>query len=179
MITKKGDGTLLIHGNSLMKPLNFQRHGASMSQDDNKLISKNKGETITITIENVLHYYELSNWSNNKINLNKTEEHLRQQIIENIDKYFTNIKEIHVEFGTPVGPIDLLVIEAEEIYHIIEIKRKKASLQAASQLVRYVGYFIEKKKNCHGYIMSPGISKGALRHLEEHNLEHINVDFES
>jgi RecB family endonuclease NucS len=170
IIIHKEDGTLLVHGNSLYKPLNFQQSGATLEITDNKIISTRKKETITISIKEILHSYEINNWSDNKIILTGTENHLRQQIINNIANYFTDISDIQIEYRTPFGPVDLLII-TNGFYNILELKIRKAGLSACTQLERYVGYFKSISQPCCGYLVCPDITSNARKYLLEHGMK--------
>jgi len=179
IIMHKSDGSIMIHGGTLTTPLNYQPPGAILKKIENILISTRKNETLTIRIYDIKHYYQINEWSTHKIAIQYTEDDLREQIIKNIDKYFTNIAEIHKEFQTPFGPVDLLIIEREDAFHnVVELKRKHANISACTQVERYVRYFTECKIKCQGYIMCPSISKGALNYTKSHDIKFIGVDFE-
>jgi RecB family endonuclease NucS len=178
VIIHKSDGTIMIHGGTLTIPLNYQPPGAVLKKTDNILTSSRKNETLTIRIYDIKHYYQINDWSTHKISIQYTEDDLREQIIRNMDKYFTNVTGIHKEFPTPFGPVDLLIIQQDTSHNIIELKRKHANISACTQVERYVKYFIECNINCQGYIMCPSISKGALNYASNHNIKFIEVDFE-
>lgn len=177
LIVHKNDGTLRIDGGSLCTPLNYQPPGAIMQKKNDKLISTRKDETITIKIEKIYYHQELKDWSSNKIDITKTEDELRNYIATHIDKILS-IKsvEVYKEFRTPVGSIDILIIDEHDIYHVIEVKRGKASLSACSQLERYYNYFVSIMKNAKGYIASPEISKNALKYTENNSQIYLQVN---
>jgi RecB family endonuclease NucS len=166
LIIHKSDGTLLIHGGTLCTPRNYQPPGAILKTDKNRIISFRKNEIIVITISKILAYDEFKDWSKQRIDITKTEKELRDKIVSQIDKYLkTKVKEVHVEFPTPVGNIDILAIDENNIYHVIEVKRGKASLAACSQLDRYSTYFINIMKDVKDYIASPEVSSNATNHM--------------
>lgn len=171
LILHKSDGTLLIHGGTLCTPRNYQGPGSILDIEGDKLISKRKGETITIQIHKIIQYNELANWSTKRIQITKTEKDLRDWIVKNLFA-LTNIimAETHIEFHTPVGPVDILAIDHDQVYHVIEVKRGKANISACSQLDRYTNYFVGIKKNVMGYIASPALSKGAQIYLKDNGL---------
>jgi len=173
VIIRKFDGTLMIHGSTLLKPLNFQPPGATIT-DNGKIISIRNKESIEIIIFSIIHYYEINDWSNNKIILQDTESDLREQVIKNISLYFKNVKEIHQEFKTRFGPIDLLVIQTDDTNNVIELKRGRAGISACTQVERYLKTF--QNKVC-GFIMSPTITKGALEYAKTHDITYVAVNF--
>ena len=162
LIIHKSDGTLLIHGSTLIKPRNYQPPKSILKKQENKLISNSKKEQIIIEIDKIINYTEHQDWSNNKISLTGSESDLRDKLVEEINQFIPNLSEIQIEFLTPVGSIDILGIDDQKIYHIIEVKRAKSSLAACSQLNRYVNYFKSIDNHTIGYLASPEISKNAL-----------------
>lgn len=177
LITHKNDGTLKIDGGALCTPLNYQPPGAVMHKIENSLISIRRDEKIIINIKKIHYYQELKNWSTNKIKIKKTEAQLRDKIIDQIDQIL-KIKTIEVfkEFKTPVGAIDILAIDDNNIYHIIEVKRGKANLATCSQLERYCFYFVDIMKNVKDYIASPDISDNALRYANDNYQTYLKIE---
>jgi len=177
LITHKNDGTLRIDGGALCTPLNYQPPGAILYKKGNRLISKRKCETIIIEIFNMHHYQELKDWSFNKIEITKTEAELRDRLYDNIEQVLNiKVKEIFKEFKTPVGLIDILVIDEHDTYHVIEVKRGKSNLATCSQLERYTYYFISIMKNVQDYIASPDISTNALNFANENFQNYLKAE---
>ena len=175
VILHKSDGTLIIHGNSLVTPLNYQSSKAVMRQEGNKLISDRKDERIIIELYNIYDYHEFTNWSNNKIDIKNTESDLRDKLVDNINNYFNNIVEVIKEHGTPYGPVDILVIN--DVNNIIEVKRKKITLNNCMQLEKYMKYFNDINERCSGYLAGPDISSNAIEYINNNCLNYINIDF--
>lgn len=177
LITHKNDGTLKIDGGTLCNPLNYQPPGAILLKHGNTLISTRKKETIKIIVDSIHFYRELKDWSTNKIKISKTEAQLRSKIAAKVDNILSiESIEVYEEFKTPVGDIDVLAIDKNNVYHVIEVKRGKASLATCSQLKRYCGYFASVVDNYKGYIASPEISKNALTHAENSEQTYLKVD---
>lgn len=180
LIIHKSDGTLLIHGGTLCTPRNYQPPGAILHKVGNVLLSIRKNEKIMITIKKVINYCEVNDWSDHKVNITRTERELCDYIANNINEVlgFKPI-EVHVEFTTPVGRIDILVIDEYDIYHIIEVKRGKASLSTCSQLERYSNYFIEIMKNVCDYVASPDASQNAINYMNEQRQAWLQINHRS
>ena len=177
LITHKNDGTLRIDGGSLCTPLNYQPPGAVLYKQGNRLLSNRKDEKILIKVFDIHYYQELKEWSTNKIEITKTEAQLRDKLMENIEEVLgVKAKEIFKEFKTPVGLVDLLVIDEFDTYHVVEVKRGKANLATCSQLERYGYYFISIMKNVRDYIASPDISDNALRFSKENFQSYLKVE---
>lgn len=180
LITHKNDGTLRIDGGSLCTPLNYQPPGAILYKQPSGLISKRKKETIIINLEKIYHYQELQDWSTNKIDITKTEANLRDKLAADIHKIINaNFIEVFKEFKTPFGVIDILAIDNQGIYHVVEVKRARSTLSTCSQVSRYCQYFNDIMMNVKGYIASPEISKNALKYANQHSQTYLKVDHEA
>lgn len=175
LIIRKGDGALIIHGATKMVPLNYQPPGAVMRISEGNLISTRKQETIKVNIETILSFIEINDWANNSIDITKTENDLRNRIIDHLDDLVEDkISEAISEFHTPYGPVDILAVGTHN-YHVIEIKRSKAAVSACTQLLRYLDYFNAINQPSIGWIMAPNISKGAAALAQEKNLRYKQV----
>jgi RecB family endonuclease NucS len=178
LIIRKGDGSLMIHGASKLRPLNYQPSGAVLTNDGNRLISKTKNETIIIIIDQIINYYEYNGWTDNKIDICMTENDLREQIIQNINNIIgENITEITKEFITPYGPVDILAVGSK--YHVIEVKRGKSSIQSCIQLLRYLDYFKEINQPATGWLMSPKITDNAKAYLKKRDCKWVSIQHNS
>lgn len=175
LVSYKEDGSLLIHGSKLCTPKNYMGPGTSHSRDENAWTFRRKNEAIVININSILWEHELSDWSDNKIKMSKTENDLRQKLIKNICHYigFTPIS-IYEEFNTDLGPVDLLVVDQDGVRHVIELKRGKASINACVQLQKYLSVL----DGAIGYVASPAISPKALKKLNESDCKYIAIDFD-
>lgn len=172
LIIYKNDGSLQIHGSELLSPLNYQGSGSKVSLDNNKLLFTRKKETIEIILHNVYHKAKLENWSFNKPKMKKTEADLVNQLESTILSYIDNCIETIKEYKTDVGPIDLLAIDSYGTNHVMEVKRGKANISACSQVERYVA----SMNNSVGYIVSPQISKNALKYCKNNNIKWLEVN---
>lgn len=173
LIICKQDGAVMIHGSTLLKPLNFQPPGAEIERTDNKIICRRNKEEIIINIESIHFSQALPGWSNNKIKLVRTEDDLRNKIIADLP-YLLGRKIISTEkeHKTEYGPIDILAIDENQENIVIEVKRAKADIKACSQLERYL-----KVVPGEGWLMSPAISSGAHQYCRDHGLNWKEVSF--
>jgi len=72
--------------------------------------------------------------------------------------------------------IDLCGIDKYGNFVIIEFKRRKAGLEAVSQLKRYVDEIRkEKGEKVRGILAAPDITENALKLLRESNLEFLKI----
>lgn len=176
LIIYKDDGSIQIHGGNKIQPRNYQGAKSTIKLDGNILTSSNKKETIIINIYKIINISYLDNWSCNEINIRKTEKELANKIFINWCDYIDGDFEIiEREYKTDVGDIDLIGWAADLTIHVVEVKRKKASLSDCTQLLRYIEAI---GGNSIGYLASPEIGENALRYLNKHDLKWLYVDFD-
>lgn len=173
LVIKKDDGSILIHGANKCTPKNYQGPGTKHTYSDNTIISKSKKESITIKISNIISYIELVDWSDDALNMSKTELQLQTSIVDHIEDYIPNPAHVVTSFYTPIGSIDIYVLDDTSNRHIIEVKRKKAGVSAIYQLQRYIDHF---KGYAKGYIAAPELTKKAQELLEAKGFQHIKVN---
>lgn len=175
----KNDRSVSIHGGTKISPRNYLGTNCEFSgetQDGYDLILSKKNETITIHFEHIHYQRILNDWSTEEVTITNTEAHLVQKLISEIDLHIPNVKEIRREVQSGAGPIDIWAITDDEVIHVIEVKRRKASIADCSQLDRYVRQF--RVAEAKGYLASPSIGKKALAYLESSGYSWIEVSFQ-
>lgn len=190
LIVYKPDGSLAIHGNSSIKPLNYM-NGASKIEFIEKpmavkldwpkpillIRSTCKKEIIDIFVFKVHANEVLADWSANKISITGTETQLRDHIAANIEQYLGFIPiEVQVEYPTKYGPVDVYAKENKRTLHICEVKRGKISLAGCGQLTRYGKHFKSSGLKVHQHLIAPAISKNALKYATDHNQAWLQAD---
>lgn len=172
-IMHKVDGALVIHGANGCLPVNYQRPKSVLSILGNILLCQSKDEQINVIIHEILHYYEIKEWSSDKLKMKGTEKQLCDTICNNIDSILkTPIIKINREMPVRHGSIDILAT-GKEMKHIIEVKRKRATKSAVFQLRKYMEDFSDTK--CIGYVAAPEIGKEALGLMKEFGYIYLDV----
>lgn len=122
----------------------------------------------------------MSNWTDSKIDLTKSERDLVNKIYSNITSYFPNIEivDVNKEVRTPYGNIDLLIIDICEIHHIVEVKRRMATISGCGQVARYAKYFKRKGIKTREYLAAPSISKNAIEYCAKHGQLWVEASFD-
>jgi RecB family endonuclease NucS len=199
LLIHKDDGTLLIHGARLTKPLNYQgpktavtwlRGGpefedlcASLFEGGEDipnaiLVGVNKAETITIAVYQELARIESDKWSENKIKLVGKESELVAKLVAGLQTYLpdVSVRAVEREVQTPYGSIDVVIEDESGVFHLIEAKRKIASVSACGQIARYAKYFKDSlKRKVTEYIAAPAITKNATRYAEQYGQTFIKI----
>jgi RecB family endonuclease NucS len=189
LIIKKQDGSLLVLGANHVPALNYMGSGSVVRIDGDMIIVTRRSETIKIKVYGCHKSFQLEGWSNNKIEIRKTEAELTDKIATDPEKYLgPGAYTAYKEYPTAAGPIDL-VLTSSDIY-IIEVKRNKITLKDCYQVQRYIDAFlklevVEKKdfgleQDCSviACLAGPAISSNAKSHCDDNHIRYLPVDFE-
>lgn len=178
LIIYKDDQSLLIHGADSIIPRNYQGAGTVLETTATTITAKRKSEIIKINIYNTIHEFKTENWSRLPIAIFDTEKELVQKLQDNISQYVVaKIVDVVREYKTPVGNIDLLVIDELDRYYVFEVKRKLANIAAASQLHRYIQYFQQNGIKCKGFLVAPAFGKSTVKLCSEYQFNLIQLAF--
>lgn len=173
LIFYKQDGSLIIHGACKTVPINYSRAGAILEVHGDSIVSTTKTEKIIVKVLKIEHYEELHGWSTANVEMRGTEAQMCKHIINNAEIILgVSITEIHNQYQTPAGPIDLVFKDSCGILHCIEAKRKKAATTAVYQLHRYMQFFDD---HAIGYLAAPDIGVAARRHLSNFEYRFLKV----
>lgn len=180
LLLHKSDGSFLVHGSLFCKANNYQGAGSIITLENNKLICKNKKESIIATVDHIISYAELHDWSSAKPNISRTEKDLVNKLHDNWNTYFPDeCVAIHKEYKTSLGDVDILGLTISGRRIVVEVKRRKVVIKDCTQLRRYVEFFSDAGiTDITGWLASPDISKSALKYLEKHGLYWTAVQFD-
>jgi len=135
------------------------KHPFFIKNNEKEIIVKDIKKNITykIIIHNIIDtikndFIYTTNNSKNK-RLLKQEDNVKQEIILNFQKIFPNIKIIKEEYITPYWNIDILGINNQWDYIIIEIKKRSTDINTINQVCKYWDYFEENNKNYKLYVI--------------------------
>lgn len=181
----KRDGTFLIHQNEGFKPVNYQPPGTriSLEREDDELVvrarRRDPKELIEVTFPEVNYVKNIQLRDDEDIDIHGTERQLADMLMQDLSVIEKGMKTRNKESPLPQGDVDIFAEDKDGKYTVIEVKRKKAGLDAVSQLKRYVEEVKKRKdKDTRGILCAPGVSDKAKKHLENSGLEFSELDFE-
>ncbi len=124
LIHRKSDGSVSIFGGDLNKPKNYIR-STNVEVIDDVIVFSNKKEKLKIKIHKLFWKQVMSAWATNKVNLYRTEQQLVDKLIREIETWIPGASkgEIHREYRTAAGPVDVAVEIGNDI-HLLECKRR-------------------------------------------------------
>ncbi|MDH4159617.1 MAG: endonuclease NucS [Actinomycetota bacterium] len=145
LILVKSDGSVSVHADDrAYKPLNWMSPPCrtSVDVDDTGVgtwtVTHGKtGDTLTITIEGVLHDSSHELGVDPGLRKDGVEAHLQELLAEQTDRLGPGWSLVRREYGTAIGPVDLLVRDADGRSVAVEVKRR-GDIDGVEQLTRYL-----------------------------------------
>jgi len=176
LVIRKPDNSISVQAGDKNLPRNYLRALEISTDIQNcKIICTNKKERLVINVHEI-KWIQPTALSLETVVITNSEKQL-------VDKFEAYVKETNTnavttrEFVTEAGKCDLVIeyIGKYNYCDVFEAKRRKASLADIFQLRRY-SKSINKPHQL--YLMAPGISKNAEKHLESNNVKFIKVTWD-
>jgi len=139
LIMVKADGCVAIHADGgAYKPLNWMNAPNRLVEDDGRWVVTNpKGETLTITLDEVLHDSAHELGVDPGLQKDGVEAHLQELLAADPTSIADGLVLVRREFPTDIGPVDLLCRDAEGHAIAVEVKRR-GDIDGVEQLARYL-----------------------------------------
>ncbi len=181
ILLHKPDGTFLIHEDVKYTPVIWNPPGSVLtaSVEEGVLVLRSHRprppEDVRVEITEVF-FAAVAKLSRGEFRLVGTEEDMVREVEKNPSIIEDGLKVIGREVRTLVGKIDLLCVDKDGRYVVLEFKRGTAGPDAVYQLRRYVE-FVSKEKNVpiervRGVLVAPAITPSAYRLLRSYRLEY-------
>jgi len=138
LVLLKADGSIAIHADSkAYKPLNWMSPPCTIVERDNVIVATNpKGETLEITLLEVLHDTQVELGDDPGLEKDGVEAELQQLLAARVAALREDFVLVRREFPTDIGPIDLLCRDGEGTAVVVEVKRV-GDIAGVEQLLRY------------------------------------------
>ncbi len=177
----KGDGSFIIHQNRNLEPINWQppktKLKADLENDIIKIIGNRRKpkEQLELEISNVhlISYYLGSDTRD--IELAGYEEDMRQMVMMNPELIEKGFRPTSKEYKTAQGFVDIIGKDKDGKLVILELKSRKAGVNAVKQLKRYIDCFIDHQNFVRGILVSPSITDDAKELLKTNKMEHVQL----
>jgi RecB family endonuclease NucS len=139
LIMVKADGCVAIHADGgAYKPLNWMNAPNTLSETDGQWVVRSpKGETLTITLNEVLSDSSVELGADPGLVKDGVEAHLQELLAANPDAIEDGLRLVRREHPTDIGPVDLLCRDAAGATVVVEIKRR-GEIDGVEQLCRYL-----------------------------------------
>ena len=139
LLMVKADGCVAIHADGgAYKPLNWMNAPNTLTVSDTEWVVRNpKGETLTITIEELVADSDHELGIDPGLQKDGVEAHLQELLAANCTKLAEGLRLVRREYPTAIGPVDLVCRDIDGAVVAIEVKRR-GEIDGVEQLVRYI-----------------------------------------
>jgi endonuclease len=139
LLMVKADGCVSIHADGgAYKPLNWMSPPCRLSEQDGRwVVSSPKGETLTITLEEVLSDVEHDLGIDPGLQKDGVEAHLQELLAADPTRIQDDLVLVRREHATDIGPVDLLCRDGAGVAVAVEVKRR-GEIDGVEQLARYL-----------------------------------------
>ncbi len=139
LLMVKADGCVSIHSDGgAYKPLNWMSPPCRLEESQGVwTVSNAKGETLTITIDEVLSDVSHDLGVDPGLQKDGVEAHLQQLLAAACEAIEPGLRLVRREFPTDIGPVDLLCRDESGAAVAIEVKRR-GEIDGVEQLTRYL-----------------------------------------
>ncbi|MDO5836142.1 MAG: endonuclease NucS [Methanobacterium sp.] len=177
IIMIKSDGSFIIHQDRNLEPVNWQPPKTKVAADIHQGMVKIKGvrrnphETLEVEILNTHLASYFIGEDLESLELAGYEADMGDLIFKDPEVIEKGFRPTSREYHTPQGFIDILGKDKQGNITILELKSRKAGINAVKQLRRYVDCFTDHKEEVRGVLVAPSITDDARELLEEQNME--------
>ena len=139
LIMVKADGCVAIHADGgAYKPLNWMNAPNTITTlDDQWIVASPKGETLTITMHEVLADTDHVLGDDPGLQKDGVEAHLQELLAASPEAIEPGLRLVRREYPTAIGPIDLVCRDHTDQVVAVEVKRR-GEIDGVEQLVRYI-----------------------------------------
>ncbi|MGZ7108619.1 MAG: endonuclease NucS [Methanobacterium sp.] len=182
VILIKPDGSFLVHKGEKRNPVNWQPPGSRVKfhVENEKILIKslrsNPKELLEVEISktHVVMYFILED--DNDLNLTGSEEEMSNYIFyENPEVIEEGFEPVAQEKSISGGIIDIMGKDKDGNLVVLELKRGRATLDAVSQLKRYIDNLSSNHGGLRGILVAPSITESAFKLLGDYGLEFRKV----
>lgn len=139
LIMVKADGCVAVHSDGgAYKPLNWMTAPNSITEsDDCWIVTNPKGETLTITLHEVISDHRHDLGDDPGLAKDGVEAHLQELLAAVPESIEAGLTLVRREWPTSIGPVDLMCRDPEGNYVAVEVKRR-GEIDGVEQLARYL-----------------------------------------
>jgi len=177
----KADGCISIHSDGgAYKPLNWMVAPNTLHEEADRWVVRNgKGETLTITIEDVLldSTHELGD--DPGLQKDGVEARLQELLAQNCEAIGVGLRLVRREHPTDIGPVDLLCRDAEGRAVAVEVKRR-GEIDGVEQLTRYLERLNRDPmlRPVRGVLVAQVVKPQARVLAESRGIDWVEVDYD-
>jgi RecB family endonuclease NucS len=180
LLIVKADGSVLVHSDGgSYKPLNWMSPPCRLTETDDAWTVTNKtGETLTISIEEVLSDTSWKLGVDPGLTKDGVEAHLQELLAAQLHLLGEGWRLVRREYPTPIGPVDIMCRDDSGTSVAIEIKRR-GEIDGVEQLSRYLDLLNRDPliAPVHGIFAAQEIKPQARVLAEDRGIRCITLDY--
>ncbi len=181
LLMVKRDGCVSIHSDGgAYKPLNWMTAPCRLAESDDRWVITNpKGETLTITLEEVLSDESHELGEDPGLQKDGVEAHLQELLAANCTAIGDGLRLVRREYPTDIGPVDLLCRDADGRAVAVEVKRR-GEIDGVEQLARYLEFLNRDPmlRPVRGVFVAQQIKPQAKVLAAERSITWVEVDYD-
>ncbi len=182
MIIIKADGSFMVHQDRNLEPVNWQppksQCKAGLDNGINYLEGRRRNPDERLVVE--IHKTYMASYFNGvdfkDLELTGYEENMREMVFENPKIIEDGFRPSNKEYSTANGFIDVLGKDKDGNLMVLELKSRRAGINAVKQLKRYLDCFSDHKEFVRGILVAPSVTEDASELLSEYKLEFKSLE---
>jgi RecB family endonuclease NucS len=183
LIILKRDGTILVHKESGVEPVNWQPPGATIKitfENDTLFLFANRAkprETVRIEFYSLIMISATLIEDPGEFSMYLTEDEMQQVLSAHPELIEPGLHTIQRERQVAPGFIDIFARDSEGRLVVIEVKRRRADSEAVQQLHGYMKSLqSHESSQLRGILVAPSLTKGTYALLEQLGLEYKKIE---
>ncbi len=177
----KADGCVCVHADGgAYKPMNWMTAPNTLMESDGEWIVTNpKGETLTITLHQILSDSSHELGVDPGLQKDGVEAHLQELLAVDPEQLGEGMKLVRREYPTEIGPVDLLCRDADNQVVAVEVKRR-GEIDGVEQLTRYLD-FLNRQPDLapvKGMFVAQEIKPQAKTLAKDRDIACVEVDYD-
>ena len=180
LLLVKADGSVLVHADyGGYKPLNWMSAPCTLVQEaDAWRVTNRAGETMTISIEEVLHDSQHPLGLDPGLVKDGVEKHLQALLADRCHAIRPGLSLVRREHPTDIGPVDLLCRDEQGRYVAVEIKRR-GEIDGVEQLSRYLERLRTPLREIWGILVAQEFKPQARVLAAQRGIDCVQVDYDA
>jgi endonuclease len=180
LLLVKADGSVLVHADyGGYKPLNWMSAPCTLVQEaDAWRVTNRAGETMTITIEEVLHDSQHQLGLDPGLVKDGVEKDLQALLADRCHAIRPGLSLVRREHPTDIGPVDLLCRDEQGRYVAVEIKRR-GEIDGVEQLSRYLERLRTPLREVWGILVAQEFKPQARVLAAQRGIDCVQVDLDA
>jgi endonuclease len=180
LLLVKADGSVLVHADyGGYKPLNWMSAPCTLVQEAGTWrVTNRAGETMTVTIEEVLHDSVQQLGLDPGLVKDGVEKHLQVLLAERCHAIRPGLSLVRREYPTDIGPVDLLCRDQQGGYVAVEVKRR-GEIDGVEQLTRYLARLQPGLDRVRGMLVALEFRPQARVLASQRGIDCVQVDYDA